>query len=87
MFAIARKFVGTVVPGIVKPLRVLWNEVIGFMFLSLAVIFGLSTWRRLNEFTGDASGLALLALSMLFVLMLAGFGLSSFFRARKIKKS
>jgi hypothetical protein len=87
MFGVARKFMGTVVPGIVKPLRVLWNEVIGFMFLSLAVIFGFSTWRRIKEFTGDASGLALLALSVMFVLMLAGFGLSSFFRARKINKS
>jgi hypothetical protein len=57
------------------------------MFLSMAVIFGFSTWRRLKEFTGDLSGLLLLALSVAFVLMLAGFGVTSFLRARKIGRS
>jgi hypothetical protein len=87
MAGTVRRLLGTVVPGILKPLRVLWNEIIGFMFLSIAVIFGFSTWRRMKEFTGDLSGLLLLALSVGFVLMLAGFGLSSFLRARKINRS
>jgi hypothetical protein len=87
MAGTVRKLLGTVVPGILKPLRVLWNEIIGFMFLSIAVIFGFSTWRRLKEFTGDLGGLFLLALSVGFVLMLAGFGLFSFLRARKINRS
>jgi hypothetical protein len=82
MAGTVRKLLGTVVPGILKPLRVLWNEIIGFMFLSLAVIFGLSTWRQRNELAGPW-----FLLSVGFVLMLAGFGLSSFLRARKINRS
>ena len=87
MFGLARKFLSNVVPGIIKPLRVLWNEVIGFMFLVFAVIFGFSTWRRSQAFTGDVGGMVLLVLSIAFVLMLAGFGLFSFRRARKIGRS
>ena len=32
-----RKFLGHVMPGIIRPLRVLWNEIIGFIFLVLAI--------------------------------------------------
>ena len=32
---IARKFIDNVVPGIIKPVHSLWNEVIGFLFLVL----------------------------------------------------
>src|SRR5574338_151726 len=35
---IARKFLANVVPGLVKPVHSLWNEVIGFLFLVLGVI-------------------------------------------------
>ena len=87
MFSLARKFLGNVIPGVIKPLRVLWNEIIGFMFIVFAVIFGFSTWRRSQAFTGDLGGIVLLALSIGFVLLLAGFGLSSFLRARKIGRS
>jgi hypothetical protein len=87
MFGTARKFAGAVLPGILKPLRVLWNEVIGFMFLAMAVIFGFSIWRKRDQFSGELQDLLLLALSAAFVVMLAAFGVSSFWRARKINKS
>src|SRR5690349_12868686 len=35
-----RQFLNHVVPAVVKPARTLWNEVIGFLFLCLAIIFG-----------------------------------------------
>jgi len=40
MFRLVRQFFGHVLPGVVRPLRILWNEVIGFLFLAIA---GLST--------------------------------------------
>ena len=72
MMHVVRKFAGTVLPGIVKPLRVLWNEVIGFMFLVLGVIFGFSAWRKYKEFNGDFASLLLLIMAGFFVVLMIG---------------
>lgn len=87
MMEMVRKFAGHVLPGIVKPLRVLWNEIIGFMFLVLGVIFGISAWRKYKEFNGDFASLLLLVMATIFVLLMIGYGVSSFLRARRIGKS
>ena len=87
MTQLIRKFAGHVLPGIIKPLRVLWNEIIGFMFLVLGVIFGFSAWRKYREFNGDFASLLLLMMAGLFVLLMLGYGVSSFLRARRIGKS
>jgi len=84
MFSAAGKFVRHVVPGIVRPLHVLWNEVIGFIFFVLAVVILVGTIRRTLN---DPNGFWPLVLGVSFGLMLAGFGLSSFLRARKISRS
>ncbi len=71
-----------VVPAVLRPLRSLWNEVIGFIFLALSVHFGIFAVRyAMNGEHGK------LALTGLFTLMMAGFGISSFRRARKISRS
>ena len=38
-----------VVPAVVKPMRVLWNEVIGFVFLALGVMMAFSTYRNFRD--------------------------------------
>ena len=40
------RFMEHVVPGVVRPMRVLWHEIIGFLFIVLAVIFGSSAIRN-----------------------------------------
>ena len=84
---IVTNFLRHVLPGIMKPLHVLWNEVIGFIFLVLAVFVGVSTYRRAQSFSGDAGGLMILIASFAFAAVLAYYGVSSFFRARKISRS
>ena len=78
-----REFVKHVVPAVVKPARTLWNEVIGFLFLCLAVIFGFAGVR--SYFAHET--VLKLVLSGFFTLVMAGFGISSFRRARKISRS
>lgn len=82
-----KTFVTNVVPAVIKPLRVLWNEIIGFFFLVFGVIFGFSLFRRYRDFQGDLTQLFGLAASGLFVAMLLGYGIYSFLRARKISRS
>jgi len=87
----ASQFVKHVVPAVLRPARVLWNEIIGFFFICLAVLFGSGTVRAYlamnagpNEDFGDLLrfiGTAFLTLLMLY------FGVSSFLKARKISRS
>ena len=71
------------IPAVVKPIHSLWNEVIGFFFLVLAV---LPVPAAIRSFGKEGSG-AHLALTIPFVLIMGWFGISSFWRARKISKS
>jgi hypothetical protein len=82
-----RKFLDHVVPGIIRPLRILWNEIIGFVFLALAVWAIPSTLRAVREFEGDADSLFRIALAGLFAALMIWFGVTSFLRARRISRS
>jgi hypothetical protein len=71
-----------VVPAVIKPARTLWNEVIGFFFLCLGVMFGFTAVRALlnhDILRAVAGGLG--------TLLMAWYGVTSFLRARKISRS
>ncbi|MGH9667206.1 MAG: hypothetical protein ACRD9L_22515 [Bryobacteraceae bacterium] len=88
MFSKASKFLHYVVPGVARPLRVLWNEIIGFVFLCLAVPALTSAVRTLHKFDGgDGSSVLKLVVTSIFGLIMICFGVSSFMRARKISRS
>jgi hypothetical protein len=76
------KFLHHVLPGVVRPLHVLWNEIIGFLFLVLAALAVPSLIR-----TVAAEGLFRIVLTVLFALVMVYFGVASFLRARKISRS
>ena len=86
------EFTRHVVPAILKPARTLWNEVIGFFFLCLAVLFATGVWRSYSAFmkaapdqaTGD---LLRMLMSTFCTLLMLYFGVSSFRRARRISRS
>jgi len=80
MFLMAKKFLDHVVPSVIRPIHIVWNQAIGFVFIVLAVIFGYRLARG-NEPVG------LQIIGALFVLLIAWFGISSFRKARKISKS
>ena len=87
----ASEFAKHVVPAVLKPARTLWNEIIGFFFLCLAVLFGSGLVRAYlamssgpKEDFGDL--LRLVGSGFLTALMLY-FGITSFLRARKISRS
>jgi len=83
----AADFIRHVVPQVIRPLRSLWHEVIGFLFLSLAFLGGVSGFRKARNFDGSPEILFQLIVTGCFVLIMGGFGISSFLRARKISRS
>ena len=80
MFAKAKMFLGHVIPGVIRPIHILWNQVIGFVFFVLAVVFGYRVVRGKEP-------VGLQIVGALFVLLIAWFAISSFWKARKISKS
>jgi fucose 4-O-acetylase-like acetyltransferase len=70
-----------------KPLHILWNEMIGFFFAVFAIVILASLVRGVYNFKGDSESLGrLLLMGFAFLVMLV-YGLQSFFKARRIGKS
>ena len=82
-----RRFLGFVIPAVLKPARTLWHEVIGFLFLSMATIFVFNGFRAVREFDGSFGAVLRLVMLAFCVCVLGGYGISSFLRARKISRS
>ena len=76
------KFVKHVVPAAVKPLHTLWHEVLGFVFLAFAGMAGFRMWQ-------DSATMSPIKVVMIgiFVVVTAGYGVSSILKARRISRS
>jgi succinate dehydrogenase hydrophobic anchor subunit len=82
-----RQFLQHVLPAVIRPLRVLWNQVIGFLFLVLAAWAIPRGVRSVREFDGNIESFFRLLLTSVFIVTMAGFGIYSFWRARKAARS
>jgi hypothetical protein len=87
MGALISKFLSHVLPGIVRPLHALWNEVIGFLFLVFAALAGFYVFRAARAFDGDVESLLRIVFPAIFGIVMGYFGVSSFLRARRISRS
>jgi len=81
------QFVKHVVPAVMKPARVLWHEVIGFVFLCIGVIFGSKSISLYHDFASGSGHLFNVILAIGPTLLMLYFGITSFLRARKISRS
>ncbi|OFV92519.1 MAG: hypothetical protein A3H28_04655 [Acidobacteria bacterium RIFCSPLOWO2_02_FULL_61_28] len=69
---------------VIKTLRRLWLEVTGTVFLALALYAGAGTLREWRAY-GQGSSLWRLGSSVFVLVMMLGFGLYSFWKARRIR--
>jgi hypothetical protein len=82
-----KQFLGHVVPAVIRPLHILLNEVVGLFFMlfaALGIFYGLRYWRQLDTPQGSISRVVM---TFGFALIMAYFGISSFWKARKISRS
>lgn len=87
-----REFVRHVVPAVAKPARTLWNDFIAFLFGCLAITFGFETYRFYRAYSKAAPAdqfgdLVRLVIAGFCTLVMTWYGLSSYFKARKISRS
>ncbi len=82
-----KRFFQTVLPGIIKPLHVLWNELIGFFFGVFALFVGVALVRDVLSFKGDSEGLFRIVLLGIAFVVMGAYALQSYFKARKIGRS
>lgn len=87
MWSLGRKFLGHVLPGVVRPLHILWNEIIGFIFICFALVAVPKLWKFYREFDGQVDSLMHMGTTVFFFLIMLMFGIGSFRRAKKISKS
>ena len=87
MASIGKKFIQHVVPGVIKPVRILWNEFIAFLFFALAALAIPSAYRHIKNFEGDPQSFFRILLSCGFALIMLVFGVFSYIHARKISRS
>ena len=82
-----RQFLGHVVPSVLRPALTAWNQIIGFIFVVLAMWAATYGVRVLREYNGDPQSILRLLFTGIFVVLMSGFGISSFLKARKISRS
>ena len=76
------QFVKHVVPAAVKPLHALWHQILGFIFLVFAGLAAWKVWR-----SEETIALPLLATAVVFILVMAGYGVSSIIKSNRISRS
>jgi ABC-type Na+ efflux pump permease subunit len=82
-----QRFLGHVVPGVIRPLRALWNQLIGFLFLVLAASAVPSAVHNIRQFQGDFESLMRVGIAFIFMAAMLYFGITSLLRARRITRS
>ena len=75
-------FVKHVLPAAARPIYALWHEVLGFAFLVFAGIGAFKIWQHPGALPPIQ-----LALVAVFVVVMAGYGISSIRKARRISRS
>ena len=82
----AQKFAQHVVPEVVRPARIIWNQAIGGVFILFALMFLANAFRYFDSKTGVIGNPVGLLFSVFLGIIMTIFGVSSFLKARSIGK-
>jgi hypothetical protein len=76
------RFVKHVLPAAVKPIHALWHQLLGFLFLIFAGVGAWKVWR--NQGNIDP---AIFAVAIVFIIVMAAYGISSLRKSQRISRS
>ena len=74
------------VPHVVRPAQIIWNQAIGLIFLVLAVGAFSKSYNAYRALGSDPNSSFQLFISLLFGIPMLCFGINSFWRARKLSR-
>jgi hypothetical protein len=80
------RFLSHVIPEVIRPMRALWNQLIGFIFLLLAASATFSAVNNLRHSNGEPEDTGRIVIAFTFAAIMAYFSVTSFLRARKISR-
>jgi hypothetical protein len=75
------QFIKHVVPAAAKPLHALWHQILGFFFLVFAGMGAWKIWRNENAIAPP-----LFVIAVVFVVVMASYGISSILKAQRISR-
>jgi membrane protein DedA with SNARE-associated domain len=76
------RFVKHVLPAVAKPIHSLWHQLLGFIFLAFAGLCAWKVWR--NE---EAIAPPIIAIAIVFIIVMAAYGISSIRKSQRISRS
>ena len=82
----AQRFAQHVVPEVVRPARVIWNQAIGGLFALFAFFFFGYAYNYYRDMQTDSRRGVALAFSLFLGIVMAFFAIASFLKARKIAR-
>jgi uncharacterized membrane protein len=74
-------------PAILKPFRVLWNQMFSFVFFVLGIVAIPALVNAWHSLKPDGSGISRVLMIGFYVALMCGYGLSSMLKARRLEKS
>lgn len=84
--AVFREFRQHILPAVIRPLRVVWNQAIAFLFFVIAVLGGVMVYREYQK-REELDAVLALVIGGIFVGLMAFYGFTSMWKARKISRS
>ena len=72
--------------GLIRSLHQLWLEVTGTFLIGFAAAFGYNAFKEYRKYTASPDNLWMLATMVGLSLTMLGFGIHSFWKARKLAK-
>ena len=87
MGRLIQRFLAHVLPGVIRPLHALWNQMIGFVFLVLGVSPIPSIVRNVRDLSHDPDAMLRIVFLAFFAAVMLYFAITSLWRARKISRS
>ncbi len=82
----AKKFAQHVVPEVMRPARVIWNQALGGIFLLFALMFLANAARYYRSLHTESQSPLGLGFSLFLGIVMAFFGIGSFLKARRISR-
>ena len=79
-------FAKNTLPVAIRPARILWHQMIGFLFILLAMGPARFEYKAIQSFKGDGESWTRVLLSGIFIAVMLGYGISSLLRARKLSR-